>query len=111
MDYKRIHLSFSSLALDEFALLIDVKLRYQYDKNNKRTEEVIGSDYTLVLPKNGFEKLVIRTDEQKPAITEEEIEANGGSIEVQPVNFSARLYKTSTGEIGISATATTVKEV
>lgn len=110
MDFTKLSLTLPTLAKSNFALLIGTRPWQEYI-DGKRTDRVIGTCYDLVFPKNGYEKITVKTPELTPAITNEEIGEDGEGILVAPVGFVGKLYRTQTGSWDISAKAATVQIV
>lgn len=82
--------------------LAGVKIRYPY-VNGVRGNEMEGINY-VVASRNGFDKVVIKTNEKIPKITQEELEASDKDIKVTAKGFVGHLYTNANGT-GISATA------
>ncbi|MBB2182229.1 hypothetical protein H0486_04985 [Lachnospiraceae bacterium MD1] len=72
--------------------------------------KVIGTKYIVVIPKRGYEQLVIKTDELLPVITQEMIEESDEPIIVEAVCLRAKFYKNYLkNEYFITAKADTMK--
>ncbi len=90
-------------------LCVDVSTIYAY-RDGHYTEEAEGTKYILVLPSMQYQRIEVRTKEQKPnqavmnALEEED------NCRVEVVNFKARITPDFTRrELRISCTADTVR--
>ena len=81
-------------------------------KDGKPTDQVCGTRYEVVFPTKGFTKTVIKTPELKAALTQDDLICNNGAVSIEPVNFTAVVYRDSrTGQPAFSLKADTVRVV
>jgi hypothetical protein len=73
--------------------------------DNKPTDKVVAVSYTAVLPNFSYNEIQIRIPGKKMYITQEEIEANGGSIEATVTGFEGRFFRTKDGNYTFTSTA------
>lgn len=93
------------LANDRGTLLIGVKADMY--KDGKPSDAVQGQNYICILPGNDFEKITIKTPELVPAITQDEVEANGNPIPIDVIGFRCTVYAFN-GQIVLSCKAKTI---
>lgn len=84
------------------AYLAKVYPRYPY-VNGIRGSEIAGYNY-IIASRNGFDKIVVKTPDTVPKISQEQLEAATDDISVSFKGFVGKIYN-SDGKIGISATA------
>lgn len=77
--------------------------------DGKPTNVRRGTKYEVVFPDNGFEKAIIKTPEQRPTFTMEDITYNGNKIEVIVDGFEASVYVNRNGRAEFSLKAKSVK--
>lgn len=78
--------------------------------DGKPSEHIAGYKYTVVCPLNKYESFTVKVMQATPTITNEMIEAAGGSIKVTFKGFEGKFYKDSrSGEYLFTAKATEVE--
>ncbi len=78
--------------------------------DGKPSETIAGYKYTVVCPANKFESFSVKIFQATPTITNEQIEAAGGSIKVTFKGFEGKFYRDSrSGEYLFTAKATEVE--
>jgi hypothetical protein len=106
-----LEIPFEMVAKSKTCIVNNVAAWYDY-KDGKRSDNLLGYAYDCVLPRNGFNGIRIKVEkETSPSVTMEMIAAAGGSIEVEPVNFVAKVYVNSSGQADLSAKASAVVPV
>ena len=73
--------------------------------DGKPSENIAGYKYNVVCPANKYEPLAVKIRQSQPTITNEEIDAAGGSIKVTFVGFEGKFYRTSNGDYAFTAKA------
>lgn len=110
VSINTIEFSLEQIAKSETVLLVDIEEIKEY-KNGGITENVEGTRYTIVCPKNRFEKLGVKVKERKPSITLEQLEKKEGALEVTFINFKGKFYQNKNKDICFYAYADSVKVV
>ena len=110
MKLKEITLTLEQTTKSSSVLLLGVTTIKRYE-DGKITDDVEGYRYTVVCPSNKFEKMTVKIKEKNPSITEEEIEANGGTISVTFINFEGKFYQDKNKNVCFYATADGVKVI
>ena len=78
--------------------------------DGKPSENIVGYKYTVVCPANKYEAFTVKIRQQQPTITNEQIEAAGGSIKATLKGFEGKFYRDSrSGEYLFTAKATEVE--
>ena len=90
MDISKIQLNLESVAGGKEVLLLDIKEQYAYE-NNQLTNKLDGYKCKCVLPKNGYEQLVVKID-TNPHISPDLI-TSGEPIKVSFENFEGKIYR------------------
>jgi hypothetical protein len=107
----RLELPWALIARSKTCLVNAVAQWFDY-VDGKRTEKQKGYLYSCVLPSNGYQTIVVKVEESAPSITVEQIEAAGGAVEVEPVNFVGKIYVPQGGRAGeVSCKASAVTPV
>lgn len=88
---------------DTAVLLVSVRKGIEY-ANGKPTGNIDHYKYDSALPYNQFEKIPVKI-KGNPLVTQEQLEKNGGTLKVRFKNLTGKLYRTSTGEYSLSASA------
>ena len=88
---------------DTVVLLVSVRKGVEY-VNGKPTGNTDHHKYDSALPYNQFEKITVKI-KGDPLVTQEQLEKNGGTLKVRFKNMTGKLYRTSTGEYSLSASA------
>ncbi len=73
--------------------------------DGKPSENIAGYKYTVVCPANKYESFTVKIRESQPTITNEKIEAAGGSIKGTFNGFEGKFYRTNNGEYAFTAKA------
>lgn len=73
-------------------IVVDVSKVFKWT-DGQRTETQIGINYSVVFKELNFEKLNVKTNELKPVVTQEEIEANIEPIYISFDNALVSFYK------------------
>lgn len=104
LNINNFEFSFKQVANADFALLLSIKPYNTYE-NGVRTAKHGGFAYEVVLPNNGYEKIIIRVpDEQTPAVPIDTID-DKNLPKIKPVNFTGKFYQNRNGEYAFSAKA------
>ena len=85
-------------------LVLSITPGYEF-QNGKKTDIISHMKYETVFTNNGYEKMTIKVLDTKPVLTNEAISQAGGQKKVKFKNLSGRIYRTSTGEYAVSASA------
>jgi hypothetical protein len=104
ISINQIVINLQQVAKGDQLILVGVKPTKEF-KDGKQTERIIGYSYSVVFPQNRYEAAVIKVDETKPVITQEELEAKGGSVKVKIKNFEGRFYQNSNKDVLFTAKA------
>ena len=96
------------IAKGDWVLIVNVRAKKKY-VNGVATNEIDGYIYDAVLPLNSYERISIKVNEDKPSITQEDINTKGGSIKAKPKNFEGKFYRTSDGNYAFSSTASAIE--
>ncbi len=76
------------------------------------TNSIKGQRYDCAFAGIGYQVITIKTEETVPSITMEMIQQNDGEVEVTADDFVCKIYADrSSGELRMSATASTVRPV
>ena len=79
-------------------------------KDGKRTEQIGGMAYTVLLPGLGYAPYTIKVEgELTSSIPPEKFQNSDALLPVKIEGFSGRIYRTSDGNFALSATATAIK--
>lgn len=111
-DYRTIDINYFNISRDREneGKVIEVKPVYEYI-DNKPSDKVIGTKYTLILEKNKYQTIDIKVEEKKPCITQDDIEKNDGYIPVVINGFKASLYQNKDKNIFVSAKAESIEVI
>lgn len=90
MNTKKIELSFRQVANADHGILIGMRPWIEY-VNGEKTDKVLGTQYEVVLPENGYEKLIVKVP-GPPILTQEEIEMADSVIHIGFSGFAAKIY-------------------
>lgn len=90
MDLKNIKLTFEQVANADHGILIGMRPWIEY-VNGEKTDKVLGTQYEVVLPKNGYEKLSVKVP-GSPILTEEEIKDADSVIHIGFPGFIGKIY-------------------
>lgn len=82
--------------------LVDIFPVYKYE-DKKRTDEIIGYKYDVVLPDRKFQHLTVKI------LGEKKLEIGNSDVSVVFTDLSLSLYPRDFSSYGVSATATDVK--
>ncbi len=82
--------------------LVDIFPVYKYE-DKKRTDEIIGYKYDVVLPDRKFQHLTVKI------LGEKKMEIGNSDVSVVFTDLSLSLYPRDFGSYGVSSTATDVK--
>lgn len=107
---ENISLQYEPVAKSKTGILNNIEALFAYE-DNKRTDRQIGYRYTLVLPCNNYEKITVKVEEDKPAITPDELAAATAPVIVEPKGFTARFYRTRNGEYALTAKADRIEVI
>ena len=92
-------------------LITDVNPYKEYT-DGKPSENIAGDKYTVVCPVNKYESFSVKVRQAQPTITNEQIEAAGGSIEATFIGFEGKFYRDSrSGEYLFTAKAEEVEVI
>lgn len=92
-------------------LCTDVALDYEY-VDGKPTDKVIGSKYEVAFSGRKYRKATVKTPELTPSVTETDFILNGGTVEIELINFAATVYQDSrSGQPALSLKAHAVRIV
>ncbi|MCR4596860.1 MAG: hypothetical protein K5673_08765 [Lachnospiraceae bacterium] len=89
---------------DGVGIALSVSPGYQYSDGIK-TDNISHLKITTVFPDNSFDKCSVKVMDLKCPVTQEKIVSSGGKLKVKFKNLTGKLYRASTGEIMISASA------
>ena len=101
---NNIKLELKQVANSEEVILIGV-IPFKDYIDGKPSENIAGYKYNVVCPANKYEPLAVKIRQSQPTITNEQIEAAGGSIKVTFVGFEGKFYRTSNGDYAFTAKA------
>lgn len=79
--------------------------------DNKATGNIIGRRETIVFPDNKYTKEIVKISNLNDIITNEEIQAAGGSIPVIVKGLTGKIYRTNSGEYGFSFSADSLERI
>ena len=79
--------------------------------DNKATGKIIGRRETIVFPDNKYTKEIVKISNLDNAITNEEIQAAGGSIPVIVKGLTGKIYRTTSGEYAFSFSGDALERV
>lgn len=83
---------------------------YNLYVDGKRTEQIGGTVYTILLPGFGYAPYTIKVEgELTPAIPPEKFQDSDALLPVKIEGFSGRIYRTGEGNYALAATATSIK--
>jgi len=90
-------------------ILVGFSPTFEFDnENKKRTDKQTGLAYEVVLPNNGYEKVLVKVANTKPVIKEDELEL-AETVYCSFTGFKARFYKDfRTGEYKLTASADSI---
>ena len=111
-DLSNITLTnFQEVAGSDTAIIVEVAETKLYE-NGVKTDKHGGYRYTVVLPSKKFASLSIKTEEEKPSVTPEQLAEAGNCIYAVPNNFSAKIYRSGESfALSCKADGFTLKEV
>ena len=101
---NNIKLELKQVANSEEVILIGV-IPFKDYIDGKPSENIAGYKYNVVCPANKYDPLAVKIRQSQPTITNEEIDAAGGSIKVTFVGFEGKFYRTSNGDYAFTAKA------
>lgn len=107
MKINQITLQLENLANDSKVRILNVRPSYDY-KDGVKGETVSGQSYECLLEMQNYEKVLIRTMEQAPVITQAEIDASPTPIYIQFKDFIGKFYfsnQTKNWELSCKASA------
>jgi hypothetical protein len=101
MNLEAIRLNFQGIANSTFAIVVENKYVYSYDKEKKAyTDQIVGNRITVVLPQQSYEKM----DVLLPVGGVPQDVISGAKVEFE--GFEARIvHNFHTGELGLSCKA------
>lgn len=79
--------------------------------DNKPTDQVESIRYACVAPMNHYEGFNVKIQGHTPIITDEELEAKGGSIKVKLKGFEGKFYLDKSGKYQFTSTATGIEVI
>lgn len=96
---------FATIAHSDTALAVDATPYYNY-VNGKPEDTPAGIRIDAALPNNKFEKITVKMEGMKHALTSESFESPGTTYKVKfSPDFQARFYRTSSGDYALSCKA------
>lgn len=102
-------LSLHQVALSNEVLITGLSPFREYI-DGKPSENIAGYKYNVVCPANKYESINVKIRQATPTITNEQIEAAGGSIKATFKGFEGKFYRDSrSGEYLFTAKATEVE--
>ena len=107
MRLNQIELQLENIAKDSKVRILNVRPSYTYNDGVK-SETVSGQTYECLLEMQNYEKVLIRTMEQAPVITQAEIDASPTPIYIQFKDFIGKFYfsnQTKNWELSCKASA------
>ena len=109
--FTRAIKSLDAIACGGEAILTEISPRFKYVADVE-TDDLAGWNYTVRLPRNGYELLVIKTDETKPALDPDAlnqlIDEGQTVIVTEAPGFAIHLFATKKGNVSVTAKATAV---
>lgn len=105
---NKILLPLTLIAGSEIVLVTEVRPVREF-LDGKSTDRIIGYRYTCVCPDNKFEQMLVKVEEAAPAITQEMLDACGGTVKAKPKGFVGRFYRDRAGEYQFTAKATAIE--
>lgn len=104
MKISQITLNWKQVANADYGILIGIRPWFEY-VNGEKTDKVLGTQYEVVLPENGYEKLIVKV-QGSPILTEEEIKDADSVIHIGFTGFIGKIYfnrRTSQNEVSAKA--------
>lgn len=81
----------SNFTGSETAICIGVQADFVRE-NGQATEVVKGYKYQIIVPEYGYTRFNIKTEESKPAFTNDDVRTAGGEVSIEVEKFEGRLF-------------------
>lgn len=107
MRLEKIHFSIETLFGDSGLMLMSVSPYFEY-KDGQKTENQLGFKYEIV-EDTSYERFSVKVASKQPVITAEEFAEAKSRIFVRFENSQGHIYRTPTGAIEVSFSATDVE--
>lgn len=88
-------------------ILLNARPTFEY-ANGVKTENILGTTYTVVMNGGTFEKFDVKVSDTETAITADEIRSSDGNLVVEFENPVCRLYTDNSGHIQVSVKADSI---
>lgn len=91
---KDVTVGLGGIAKDTKARMVDFKATQEY-VDGKVTDKVVGTTYTCLAERNGFEKFTVKVADTKSVITQEQLETTDEAIYIEFEGFEGKFYYNS----------------
>ena len=106
--FDKLGLDLPTLALGGDVVVSEIRTQVKFDENNNPTTEVKGQAYTVVFPRNGFQKMDVKTKDLTPVMSPEQLDAimaEGKTVVLTAEGFALQFYATDQRKVVIAGTA------
>lgn len=110
MKLNQVKITKEIVTLNGDIILIDVRSLAEY-VDGKRTDNIVGHAYICVAPANKYTQFSVKIEGKKPVISNEELEANGGSVMIDVVEFEGRFYQNANKDVLFTAKASKIEVI
>lgn len=100
-----IQLTLEQVAHSTNVLLIDCKPVKEF-VDGKPTDKIVAYNYVVVAPQNKFANFSVKIEGASSLVSSEQIQSNGGNIEVTFSGFIGRFFRSKTGDYLFTSKAT-----
>lgn len=107
---NKIKITLPQVAGADTVLITSVRQVKEF-QDGKSTDKTIGYSYSVVCPSNKYEQINIKVEQAQPVITNEELEAKGGTVKAKVKGFEGKFYQNKNKEVLFSAVATGIEVV
>lgn len=108
ININKITLTLQQVAGADTILITGVRPMKEF-QDGKQTDKVIGYNYSVVCPANKYEAFSIKIEQEKPTITQEELDAKGGTAKAKVKAFEGKFYQNKSKDILFTAKATGIE--
>ncbi|MDH8678655.1 hypothetical protein QE109_10880 [Fusibacter bizertensis] len=107
---NQIHITENMITQNGKIILIGIREIVEYVEG-QRTDKTIGYAYNCVATGNKYAQFIVKVNQKKPVISNEELENLGGQVEVLFTDFVGKFYQNASKEVIFTSTAAGIEVI